>query len=303
MQAVVEKRETDNTGRKSEGGVMKGADRFALLFKKEQIGQMFVCPGSHARGLTFGLYVLDDGYTVAINEYPKADRSVLVYGMVSGQRGWTEAYDWIKKGPWVEDFMAEVQRREERKKELESERQRNIVSEYTDKRAREQSILETYKGSTFTRNKQERIMENRNADSALSVAVEGEELVIRIGINRMDGDDCHPELPALKLPALKFKDRQLWIKDVIYEIERQKEDGSCPISDLLDKAMSEAIEQGSAGITEDSPTHVGVCSNCEEPFMPLRWFKDGDQCPECIGDKRLRHTKLTDDNAATGKGI
>ena len=121
-------------------------------------------------------------------------------------------------------------------------------------------------------------MENRNADSPLSVAVEGDDLVIRIGINRMDGHDCHPELPAMK-----FEDKQMWVKDVIYEIEREEEDGSCPISDLLDKAMSEALEQGSAGVAEDSPTHVGHCSKCKEPFMPLRWFKDGDLCPEFIG--------------------
>lgn len=114
------------------------------------------------------------------------------------------------------------------------------------------------------------------AESPLRVAVENDEVVIRMGINRFDGHAAHPTLPALV-----FTDRDQWIKDVIYELERDDETGGTPLIYCLDRAMHEALEQGSTGVAEDSPTHVGICPVCEEGCMPLRHTKNGEICTDC----------------------
>jgi len=117
----------------------------------------------------------------------------------------------------------------------------------------------------------------KNADSPLRVNVEGEELVIRIGINRLDGHETHPELPSLL-----FDDRNQWVEDVIREINNGDELGGTPLIYMLDKCMIEALEQGSIGVAEDSPTHIGDCEKCEENCVPLRHTNDGQICDKCF---------------------
>lgn len=119
--------------------------------------------------------------------------------------------------------------------------------------------------------------DEKDADSPLRVNVEGDELVIRIGVNRLDGHDNHPELPALI-----FEDRAQWVTDVIREIEHSDEVGGTPLIYMLDKCMNEALEQGSIGIAEDSPTHIGTCEKCGEYCMPLRYTKEGQRCSKCF---------------------
>lgn len=116
----------------------------------------------------------------------------------------------------------------------------------------------------------------QGADSPLRIKVEGDELVIRVGVNRIDGHDCHPTIPALT-----FEDRAEWIKDVIYQMENEEEDGATPISDLIDACMNAALEYGSIGVAEDSPTHMGVCDKCTEDQVALRHTKDGQVCTLC----------------------
>lgn len=115
-----------------------------------------------------------------------------------------------------------------------------------------------------------------SAESPLRLGIENDELVIRVGINFLDGHEYHPDLPALK-----FDDRYEWARDVIAELIREKEDGSTPLTDLLDSAMIAALENGSIGVSEDSPTHVGTCENCGGEFMALRHTDKGQVCPEC----------------------
>lgn len=89
---------------------MKGAREYAKLFEVEQLGRLFICSGSHARGKTFHIYVLPEGVE-AIKNGPNAplnEDAVEVYGIVSGQRGWTEEYGWLRHGKWQEDFEAIV---------------------------------------------------------------------------------------------------------------------------------------------------------------------------------------------------
>jgi hypothetical protein len=87
---------------------MKGADEFCKVFKKsEQIGRLYLLPGNHARGPTFKIFVLPDGKEVTKNgQYnpPLNSNCVEVYGIISGQPGWTEVYGWKHTGKWVDDF-------------------------------------------------------------------------------------------------------------------------------------------------------------------------------------------------------
>lgn len=117
----------------------------------------------------------------------------------------------------------------------------------------------------------------KNADSPLRVNVEGEELVIRMGVNRLDGHETHPQLPALT-----FEDRKQWVQDVIREIENEDEEGGTPLIYMLDKCMNEALEQGSIGVAEDSPTHIGDCESCGKNCVPLRHSKIGQVCGSCF---------------------
>jgi len=91
---------------------MEGADRYCRAFKENvQLGRFFLVPSSHARGDTFHLYILPEGEKAIPNGRSNAplnkDR-VEVYGIISGQPGWTEKYGWLHKGKWVEDFEAIV---------------------------------------------------------------------------------------------------------------------------------------------------------------------------------------------------
>jgi len=113
-------------------------------------------------------------------------------------------------------------------------------------------------------------------ESPLRVNIENRELVIRVGINYLDGHEAHDSIPALK-----FDDRLQWVRDVICEIEQEEEDGSTPLTMMLDAAMEAALENGSIGISEDSFTFIGVCPVCESDCVPLRHTKKGVRCEDC----------------------
>jgi len=115
-----------------------------------------------------------------------------------------------------------------------------------------------------------------SAESPLRASVENGELVIRVGINRLDGDEYH-----LEIPVLKFDNRSEWVKDVISELFREEEDGRTPIGDLLDTAMKHAIENGSIGLSIDSPGRNGTCWMCDEDQVPLWHTKIGSICQDC----------------------
>jgi hypothetical protein len=114
-------------------------------------------------------------------------------------------------------------------------------------------------------------------ESPLRVNVEDGELVVRVGINRLDGHECHN-----KIPELKFDNREEWVRDVIAEIDREEEDGATPLNTMLDNAMEAALEQGSIGVAEDGFTFKGECSGCGDDCVPLRHTRNGVMCPECV---------------------
>lgn len=93
---------------------MKGAREYAKLFRTGQIGRLYLVSGSHARGLTFHIYVLPEGAEAkgnGPNNPPLNSDAVEVYGIVDGQPGWTESYGWLHSGRWQQDFYEIVANR------------------------------------------------------------------------------------------------------------------------------------------------------------------------------------------------
>ena len=89
---------------------MNGARSYANMFRTGQYGRLFLDSGSHARGKTFHIWVLPHGVEVASAPW-SVDGAVEVYGIVSGQPGWTESYGWLHYGKWQEDFATLVEKR------------------------------------------------------------------------------------------------------------------------------------------------------------------------------------------------
>jgi hypothetical protein len=94
-------------------------------------------------------------------------------------------------------------------------------------------------------------MASAKRDTPLQAGIENDQLVIRIGIDTLhysaehcpllyDGtvENCDP-------PYCKVLDKRELARDVIMELFREREDGSSPISDLLDEAILAAMEDGS----------------------------------------------------------
>lgn len=87
---------------------MKGARHYAQLFETGQYGRLYITSGSHARGLTFRIQVLPQGEQAkgnGRNNLCLNPDAVEVYGIISGNPGWTEEYGWKYRGPWIEDFQ------------------------------------------------------------------------------------------------------------------------------------------------------------------------------------------------------
>ena len=123
---------------------MKGAREYAELFEQsQQHDKLYLQVESHARGKTFKIWVLptDDLIEGSIHNVEDA---VTVYGVVSGNPGWTETYGWIHKGKWVQDFERLV---EERKEQLELRRIKEEAKRKQaelDKENKLQSLLNSY---------------------------------------------------------------------------------------------------------------------------------------------------------------
>ena len=88
---------------------MKGAREYARLFKTGQYGQLYIVSSSHARGDTFRIQALLKGVIAIPNGTGNLclnGSAVEVYGVVSGNPGWTESYGWLHEGRWKSDFEA-----------------------------------------------------------------------------------------------------------------------------------------------------------------------------------------------------
>jgi len=91
---------------------MNGARQYADLFTTGQYGKLYIVSGSHARGKTLHVQVLPEGEEAkpnGRNNLCSNDGAIEVYGLVSGNPGWTEVYGWLHEGPWQDDFYALVE--------------------------------------------------------------------------------------------------------------------------------------------------------------------------------------------------
>lgn len=95
-------------------------------------------------------------------------------------------------------------------------------------------------------------------DSPLRVSLERGELVVRIGIRTLahavtysEWANPYNEDANNYLRSFAIVDIQQFAKDVRHEMLSEREDGSTPLSDFLDKVTKEAVEQGSEGLHEN----------------------------------------------------
>jgi len=126
---------------------MKGAREYADLFETGQYGRCYFVSGEHARGKTFEIYVLPAGEVAIPNgsmNPPLNNGAVCVYGVVSGQPGWTEYYGWLRNGLWQDDFH-DLVRKAQAKRQVAIRRDkeaRTIAADEEEKRI--SCILSTY---------------------------------------------------------------------------------------------------------------------------------------------------------------
>jgi len=106
---------------------MKGTERYRIV-PTGQYGRLCVVNSSHARGRTLRVYLMPKDTDAEWNGPGNAplNYEVELFGIVSGQPGWTEVYDWIHKGPWVDDFESLV-----RSLELKKEAELKAAEAYT----------------------------------------------------------------------------------------------------------------------------------------------------------------------------
>ena len=92
----------------------------------------------------------------------------------------------------------------------------------------------------------------------LEVSIERGALVIRIGIETLahavtyaDWANPYNEATGDYIRNFAIVDAPQFASDVAHEMMREREDGSTPLSDFLDKMAEAAIDDGSLGLHED----------------------------------------------------
>lgn len=123
---------------------MNGAREYAKLFPgTNQRGRLLLVAGAHARGLTFHIYVLPEGFDFHTHGKTSYDR-VEVYGIIGGNPGWTETYGWLRQGPWKQDFEKIVDEQKERNKAREEQEAADKQEVENARQSRINQLLSTY---------------------------------------------------------------------------------------------------------------------------------------------------------------
>ena len=93
----------------------------------------------------------------------------------------------------------------------------------------------------------------------LTTTVEDGALVIRLGVTNLafafehgDSNLVFDEKANVYRAHFKVTDEVEFAKDVIHSLQTEEEDGSTPLTDLLDKMCVHAVEDGSTGVEEDN---------------------------------------------------
>jgi len=124
---------------------MKGATEYYHLFKgrSQQIGRLYIQTRLHARGECFEIYLLPEGRIEKGQTLSSRKDVVELYGVTSGQRGWTETYGWLHKGKWQEDFNVIV----EQKKDERSLKNQEFEDEEKEKKVLEKAEINKLLGT------------------------------------------------------------------------------------------------------------------------------------------------------------
>ena len=126
---------------------MKGAREYAQLFETGQDGRFYIVSGKHARGLTFRIQILPEGKEAIPNGHGNLcinNDAVLVYGVISGQPGWTESYGWLYRGPWEKDFMKLVDKTKKDKLSSEDAISQKLKARNEQEKQRVKVLLDAY---------------------------------------------------------------------------------------------------------------------------------------------------------------
>lgn len=101
-------------------------------------------------------------------------------------------------------------------------------------------------------------MTARHYGAPLDVKIERGALVVRIGIGTLafavtyaDWANPYDEAIGDYVRSFAITDVPQFATDVMHEMLREREDGSTPLSDFIDRMSEEAINQGSLGLHED----------------------------------------------------
>jgi len=127
---------------------MNGAREYYKLFNKAcQIDRLYILPHYHARGKTFRIYVLPEGEDVVENggcNPPLNPDAVEVYGVISGNLGWSESYGWIHDGLWREHFKSLCDTRILESKKKAEEYKEAYTAREDENTTREARLLNSY---------------------------------------------------------------------------------------------------------------------------------------------------------------
>lgn len=91
-------------------------------------------------------------------------------------------------------------------------------------------------------------------DQKLTVGIEGDEVVIRIGIDTLkyateNGSGCDFETEDGENRYVVTNSEE-WARSVVLALEQEEEDGTTPVHAMFEAAFVEALEQGFDGIEE-----------------------------------------------------
>ena len=93
----------------------------------------------------------------------------------------------------------------------------------------------------------------------LSFAIERGAVVIRIGVQTLanavsysDWANLYSEEADDYIRTFAIEDEHQFAKDVMHAMLAEREDGSTPLSDLIDKSAEDAVNDGSLGLHEDT---------------------------------------------------
>lgn len=97
----------------------------------------------------------------------------------------------------------------------------------------------------------------KDRDKPLTITIEQEQLVIRIGISTLafafdHSEENNPWNDEKNdfVRSFKVTNKKEFANDVLITLREEKEDGSTLLTDLLDKACNTAVENGSRGVRE-----------------------------------------------------